>query len=247
MSPISYDYNFTILNSVDSTNNYAMQQAHAGLAEHGAAYFTYYQTAGKGQRTKKWNSLQEQNILMSLVIDTKGLSISQGFCVSAIIAIATQGFLAKYVENVKIKWPNDIYINDRKTGGILLENQINHESWKFCIAGMGININQQVFDENLTRATSLANETGKFYHVLEMAKELAKNIMMQFEQLKNIPAEQIIEIYNKLLFKKNEWIKVQYNNTILPCLVKEVNTQGQLICGEHNEWVYNPGEIEWQF
>ena len=82
-------------------------------------------------------------------------------------------FFSKYIkENVKIKWPNDIFINDRKAGGILIENVIKGNLWQWAVIGIGLNINQENFEKENLKAISLKQITGKNYDVIELAKEL---------------------------------------------------------------------------
>src|SRR4051812_42781769 len=117
---------FKMLPLVDSTNNYAMGQVHAGLAKHGFVYATEEQTAGKGQRGKIWQSEPGSNITLTAVLEPYPLSYAKQFYLSAVIALACFDFVRKYAgEKTKIKWPNDIYIDDRKAGGILIENVLN--------------------------------------------------------------------------------------------------------------------------
>src|SRR3954470_11214345 len=87
---------FKILDKVDSTNNYAMAQVHAGLAKHGMACFAREQAAGKGQRGRQWDSEPGKNIALSLVLQPDLLKISQGFYLSATVALACYELLSKY-------------------------------------------------------------------------------------------------------------------------------------------------------
>src|SRR5688572_28039074 len=97
--------NFFVLNSVESTNNYAMARVHAGLAVHGDAYFAHEQTAGKGQRGKSWLAKPGENITMSVVLNTEVLMSSQQFLLSASVALACYDLLTnKLGDDVKIKW-----------------------------------------------------------------------------------------------------------------------------------------------
>src|SRR5258705_5530512 len=99
---------FIELQSIDSTNNYALSQIHAGLAKHGQAIFAHEQTAGKGQRGKKWMSFKGVNIALSIIIKPAPLLVSQQFQLSACIAVTLREFYRKYAgEETKIKWPND--------------------------------------------------------------------------------------------------------------------------------------------
>ena len=154
---------FTVLASVDSTNNYAMGQVHAGLAKHGEAWFAREQHSGRGQRSKQWVTQPGENIILSTVVEPF-LLIQQQFALSAAIALACHRFFSKYAgEETKLKWPNDLYWRDRKAGGILVENVLKGQDWKFAIAGMGININQTSFPDHLTYPVSLKQITGKTF------------------------------------------------------------------------------------
>ncbi|MBK6828679.1 MAG: biotin--[acetyl-CoA-carboxylase] ligase [Chitinophagaceae bacterium] len=142
---------FVELQSVDSTNNYAREQIHAGMAQHGQAIFAHEQWAGKGQRGRHWVSEKGQNMAVSILLQPKSLPISRQFELSAAIALTVHQTLAVYLpEDLTIKWPNDLYWQDRKAGGILIENLLSsHDqtgsSWNWAIAGIGININQTQF------------------------------------------------------------------------------------------------------
>src|SRR5688572_2022740 len=164
---------FTILSSVDSTNNYAMARVQAGLAQHGAAWFAHEQTAGKGQRNKHWLTNPSENILLSVVLQPFTLTASEQFLLSASVALACCDFYKNYAgEETSIKWPNDLYWRDRKAGGILIENNFRGSEWVFAIAGIGININQTSFDPALPNPVSLKQITGKNFNVIQLAREL---------------------------------------------------------------------------
>ncbi len=108
---------FLELQSVDSTNNYARQQLSAGLAQHGTAVFAHEQTAGKGQRGNTWVSEKDANIALSIVIKPYPLVLHQQFLLNACIVTAACEWFRNYAENeTKIKWPNDLYWQNRKAG-----------------------------------------------------------------------------------------------------------------------------------
>ncbi|HMX79677.1 MAG TPA: biotin--[acetyl-CoA-carboxylase] ligase, partial [Ferruginibacter sp.] len=155
-----------ILEAVDSTNNYAMAQVHAGLANHGLAWFAQEQTAGKGQRGKRWQTGKGKNIAMSLVLEPERFGRVKPFLLSASIALACHAFFEKYAgPPTRIKWPNDLYWGDRKAGGILIENVYHGKNWKWAVAGTGININEDRFDPELINPVSLYQITGTQYNV----------------------------------------------------------------------------------
>ncbi|HUN01868.1 MAG TPA: biotin--[acetyl-CoA-carboxylase] ligase, partial [Niabella sp.] len=138
---------FIELPAIDSTNNYALSLVKTQkLTErqttslHGTVVFAHEQLQGKGQRGKKWLSAPGENLLMSLILDTKAIKLHQQFLLSAFIATKTRHFVEKLIEKETfIKWPNDIYIQDKKAGGILIENILAGSDWKWAVAGIGIN------------------------------------------------------------------------------------------------------------
>ncbi|HXL72345.1 MAG TPA: biotin--[acetyl-CoA-carboxylase] ligase, partial [bacterium] len=144
---LSIGHAFIELGSVDSTNNYAMARAAAGLADHGTLYFAHEQWAGKGSRGRTWTSKPGENIILSAVLEPVALVSSQAFALSACVALACHDLFSQYAgaEATRIKWPNDLYWGDRKAGGILIENNFRGDRWAFAIAGIGININQTEF------------------------------------------------------------------------------------------------------
>jgi BirA family biotin operon repressor/biotin-[acetyl-CoA-carboxylase] ligase len=170
-------HSFHELDTIDSTNSYAMQKVQEKLAEHGTVYFAQHQTSGKGTRGKGWEAKSGENITISMVIDVKFLAIHQQFFFSAAIALAVFDFFFKYAgEGCSIKWPNDIYFNDSKAAGILIENSIQGNQWQWAIVGIGININQTDFGNDAPNAISLAQITGAQFDIITLAKELCNYV-----------------------------------------------------------------------
>jgi BirA family biotin operon repressor/biotin-[acetyl-CoA-carboxylase] ligase len=237
---------FIELLSVESTNNYAMQQVQTGAALHGDAYFAFEQTAGRGQFNKQWLSAKGENIILSLVIDTGNLLLSQQFILNMAAAISVTQLFNKYTtEKIKIKWPNDIYCRDRKAAGILIENIIRGKKWQFAISGFGININQTSFENELKNPISLKQITGKNYNVIDLAKELCEMIEKNLQQLFSGKEEFILNIYNDALYKRNEPAKFKQGSTIFSGIVKEVDNSGRLIIESGIEQVFETGQLEW--
>jgi BirA family biotin operon repressor/biotin-[acetyl-CoA-carboxylase] ligase len=237
---------FIELLSVDSTNNYAMEMLHLSNAKHGTVYFAHEQFAGKGQREKQWQTHPGDNIVMSAVFDTSLLEVSDLFNLSAGIALGVHDFFSSFVfENVFIKWPNDLYCNDRKAGGILIENIIRGKDWQNAVAGIGININQINFDSSITHAISLKQITGKSYEPVQLAKELCTFLDKRFTQLLNDKSNVLLKEYNSILYKRGELIKFKKDNIVFEGIITEVNINGQLVIEAGAEQAFNVGEIEW--
>jgi BirA family biotin operon repressor/biotin-[acetyl-CoA-carboxylase] ligase len=129
---------FIEFSSIDSTNNYAFKLIQANMAEPGMAIFAHEQTNGKGQRNKTWFSEKSANIMLSIVLQPSFLQLHQLFFLSAAMALAGHDFFKKYVPtNIFIKWPNDLYWNDKKAGGILIETKVGESSAEISWAVAG--------------------------------------------------------------------------------------------------------------
>lgn len=236
---------FIELHQVESTNNYAMGLIHAGMAQHGTTVFAHEQTKGKGQRHNQWISAPGKNITLSILIQPPGLKIIQQFLLGMSIANAAQKFFSSYCEReIKIKWPNDIYWCDRKAGGILIENVIQGQDWKWAVVGIGLNINQIDFGNN-TKAVSLKQINGKEYELIAMAKNLVLHVHAELNQLISHSAE-IVEHYHGHLYRLNEKVQLKSKNTEFEGVIKGVNEDGMLIVRHHEiDQHFKVGEIEW--
>jgi BirA family transcriptional regulator, biotin operon repressor / biotin---[acetyl-CoA-carboxylase] ligase len=237
---------FIELLSVDSTNNYAMQQVQKGTAMNGDAYFAFEQTAGKGQFNKQWLTAKGENIILSLVLDTRKLPLSRQFILNMAAALSARQLFNKYTtEKVKIKWPNDIYCNDRKAAGILIENVIRGKKWQFAILGFGININQTAFSNVLRNPVSLKQITGNTYNVVELAKELCALLEENIKPLFAGDANTILKNYNLYLYKRNELAEFKQGSTKFSGIVKKADESGNLIIDTGIEKAYQSGRLEW--
>ncbi len=239
----------TILDSVDSTNNYAMQQVHAGMAKHGMAWVAKEQLAGKGQRGKVWQAAPGQNIAMSLVLEPISLKLADQFCLSMAVALACRHFFNQYAGgNTFIKWPNDIYWNDRKAAGILIESVIgasNGGNWKWAVIGIGINLNQTAFDPTIPNPISLQAITGKTYDLVEMATELHENLLQAYDRLLQEPYEKLEQDYCRQLYKLQHKQTLKKGDQVFDSIIQGVNRKGQLLTKDTIERSFEFGEVEW--
>lgn len=222
-----------------------MQQLQNSEIQHGTAWFAHSQTAGKGQRGRQWHAQAGLNITMSVALHINGLAVSGQFYLSAAIALAAHDLYSRYAGSEScVKWPNDIYWNDRKAGGILIENILRGSNWQWAVVGTGININQTAFGDNAGRAVSLKQITGKDFEVMALAKELREYELKRYEQLLN-DKESILRDYNQVLYKKDKPVRLRKENIVFEAVVKEVLPDGQLRV-EGAAWEYfSFGEVEW--
>ncbi len=237
---------FVEIGTVDSSNNYAMRQIQAQMAEHGTAYFAHYQTSGKGQRGKIWNAQPGDNITLSCILEPNTLSIDNKFVISAFIALACYDFCNMLVkDDMSIKWPNDIYWKDRKAGGILIENVLQGKEWKYAVAGIGLNINQTLFSDELSNPVSIKQITGKYYDPIGLAKELCQYINLRWEMMLNGKQSQLLQEYNSHLYKLGEMNTFKMDQNYFTAKVKGVNQQGELIIDNGKESAIPHGVVEW--
>ena len=173
------------LSTIDSTNIYAMAQIKAGLAKSGSCYTADFQTNGKGQHGRVWESSKGQNLLCSYILELNTLDALKNWTpadqigFSAAIALGVRAFFAAFAgSETKIKKPNDIYFSDRKAGGILIENLVRGTAWTWSVIGIGMNINQNSFTSAaLNRVSSnpisLQEITHKIWDVKQMQQHLS--------------------------------------------------------------------------
>jgi BirA family transcriptional regulator, biotin operon repressor / biotin---[acetyl-CoA-carboxylase] ligase len=238
---------FIELESVDSTNNYAMAQATAGKALHGTLVFAHDQWAGKGQRGRTWSSLPGENIVLSAVLEPVAFQAPAVFGLSACVALACHDLFCKYAgsESTRIKWPNDLYWNDRKAGGVLIENHFKGDRWLFAIAGMGININQVEFPPTTRLPVSLRQITGRRYDAVELARELGSCLENRFTGFEAGGVQAMVDAYNTVLYRRGEEVRLRKDNAVFSTRVERVSTQGELLTRDVLERRFNFGEVEW--
>lgn len=126
----------------------------------GAVVMAERQSAGRGQRGNRWESPEGVNLTFSVVLHPDFLEADRQFHISRVVALALADMLETFGLDARIKWPNDIYVGDRKIVGILIENDLMGTVISRSIAGIGINVNQLRFDPSLPNPTSLRTETG---------------------------------------------------------------------------------------
>jgi len=223
-----------------------MDKVHAGLANHGMAWFANEQTAGKGQRGKTWKTEKGKNIAMSLVLQPERFNAGPQFYLSAAVALACFDFFSAHAGNeTKIKWPNDLYWRDRKAGGILIENVYHGKAWKWTVVGTGININQTEFDATLHNPVSLKQITGKEFDAIALAKELYDGLMKNISLLHTGRADEVLERYNSYLYKKNQKVVLIEKGEKIETVIKAVSAEGRLVTSGIAEREFDFGEVEW--
>jgi BirA family transcriptional regulator, biotin operon repressor / biotin---[acetyl-CoA-carboxylase] ligase len=190
-----------------STNDIASQmiQSEDNVFE-GTVIITDNQTAGRGQRGNTWEANGGQNLTFSLILKPNFLKASDQFQLNVAISMGVFDFLNDFIDGgLSVKWSNDIYFENKKMGGILIENTLQGYNIGYSIIGIGLNINQIEFQN--TKATSLRNITGnpQQYDLSEILKNLLENIEKNYFKIKNNDYELLKIRYLNNLYRFQEW------------------------------------------
>lgn len=223
-----------------------MRLVRESMAKHGMAVAALDQTAGKGQRGKSWHAQPGKNIALSVIIKTNTLKTEQQFCLSMAVALGAYDFIKKYVPaELAIKWPNDLYWRDRKTGGILIENVFSGGKWKWAVAGVGININQNSFNKSLPNPVSLRQITHREFDIPKLLQELYEKIMRRAESLETQPPEKLLKEYNRCLYRLHEKVKLKKGSQTFETTITGISMHGQLCTRDAMDRQFDFGEVEW--
>ncbi len=190
---------YFFLSETDSTNLHASALLSGMKRKETFCVVSDFQRNGRGQGRNKWISEPGLNILLSFVVFPSFLDACRNFFLSQIAAISISECLKSRIQNLRIKWPNDILAGNKKISGILIENSILGNKVKHSIIGMGINVNQSIFPDLNPEATSILNETGNITDIKEMIGELEKAFTLWYSLLENESYEQIRQHYYRHL------------------------------------------------
>ncbi|MDE7119699.1 MAG: biotin--[acetyl-CoA-carboxylase] ligase [Muribaculaceae bacterium] len=202
-----------LLDNTPSTNTYAKDNA-ASLA-HGDIVLTHNQTAGRGQRGNSWEAQPGMNLTFSMMLRPRHIAPQAQWAISQAVALgiasALEHAIAKATAEpqppVTVKWPNDIYVGDKKICGILIEHSITSpKTIGHTIAGIGINVNQTEFRSDAPNPVSLAQITGTAFDLDEILADVANAINRYFDIVDSTdppgdPARRLAPIYRKKLWR----------------------------------------------
>ena len=201
------DKNIIILNEIDSTNNYANRLIMSKQAVEGTVVLAHSQKEGRGQGGNSWESEAGKNVLMSIILFPEFLAVENQFLISKIVSLALVELIENETDNVSIKWPNDIYVGNKKIAGILIENSVKGCILHSAVLGIGLNVNQEQFVSNAPNPISLKKITGKNYDIEVLAAKITDFVFEYYHKLKKGEAYLINSLYFNKLYRKNTWTK----------------------------------------
>ncbi|WP_291860209.1 biotin--[acetyl-CoA-carboxylase] ligase [Marinilabilia sp.] len=185
-----------------STNSFLKELLKQRRLHECSVVITNNQTAGRGQPGNKWETQSGKNLTFSMVLYPNMVKAPEQFIISKAVSVAIIDVLKKFNIQATIKWPNDIYVNNQKLGGILIENTLSRQVIDQCIVGIGLNINQEKFPEHLPNPVSIKNITGKETDLLFVFKELHESLSDYYDLVATQNHQEIDEKYLKNLFRK---------------------------------------------
>ena len=193
--------------SIDSTNKEAIRRINT------AGDFTVlaavYQTSGRGQKGTSWESSPGKNLTFSIILKPDAIRAENQFIISQIIALGVASYLKKLAIEAKIKWPNDIYIGDKKICGILIENFIEGANLSASIAGIGLNVNQEIFESDAPNPISVKIITGTEKDLKAELESLVSSIYDIYYSYRSYGSgnlsEKISHQYHESLYRLDEF------------------------------------------
>ena len=217
------EQNILHINEVDSTNQLLKALFKSGDAHEPFCVYTDYQTEGKGQRGNKWESEKAKNLLCSFLVQdiyhvTQLPMLNLASSLSLIQCLKEQG-----IDSAKIKWPNDVYIADMKIAGTLIENVFNGSKIKFCVVGIGLNINQ--VDFNGLNACSMNTISGISYPILEILRSLYNN----FYNNLRLSSVDLLSAVNQRLYKQMKSVTFRCDEEYNEYKVLRIQQNGNLL------------------
>ncbi|WP_065219807.1 MULTISPECIES: biotin--[acetyl-CoA-carboxylase] ligase [Butyricimonas] len=230
---------------LDSTNNQA-EKLGWGVLEDKMVVLTRKQTQGRGQIGNRWESEPGKNISMTVVFRPKALAAGEQFAISMVIALGTCDFISRYAEECSVKWPNDIYVEDKKISGILIEHSIMGAYVGGSLCGIGVNVNQECFVSDAPNPVSLFQLTGVELSLEKALEELLECIGKRYEQVYNYAA--LDRDFLQVMYRRSGEFDWEDEHGSFRASIAGVNEYGQLILkdSEGMERVYGFKEVAYK-
>ena len=200
------------INAIDSSNNEIKRLYNKKLHRNGLVIWAINQTNGRGQGGKKWLSQPNKNLTFSFFLCGDNLSFSSHFCLNLITSLSVKKVLECHgINNLFIKWPNDILSVNKKVSGILIENLYKGKKLIGSIVGVGINVNQVAFPNNLN-ASSMKIIMEKEFNIKQILNDflyIFRDNLLIYKDFGLLKRD-----FNKSLFGKNKLIEYKINGNI---------------------------------
>ena len=227
------------LDETSSTNDWLMSRISNQKFHEGTVVVTSVQTDGKGQRGSIWYSQPHKSLTFSVLLKPSFLLPTNAFDLSICVALALSDSLNKLRSEFKIKWPNDIYFEDKKIAGVLIENQMNRSVYQNAVVGIGLNVNQLHFDD-LSDAISLKQIIGIEFPVEKVMEHICESLEARYLMLRSGHFKDLKKAYLSNLYGLNQLQSFMVDNKKLNGKIINVLRSGflqiELIDGEIRDY-----------
>jgi len=214
---------------VSSTNAMASVMLRDEKPAEGTVITAAFQKEGRGQKGNTWESEPGKNLLMSVILYPVMVRPEEQFVISQMVSLAVYDLVRTETPDVRIKWPNDIYVADDKIAGILIENSIMGKTISNSIAGIGLNVNQKLFRSNAPNPVSLAQVTGRKYDLSIITDEVIRLLDLRYAMVINGDKDELTEAYHDALYRRNEWHRYADSEGEFPGMIEGVRSDGRLL------------------
>jgi BirA family biotin operon repressor/biotin-[acetyl-CoA-carboxylase] ligase len=217
--------NSNFIKKTQSTNALLWEMSKKERLPEGYVVCTDFQTAGKGQTGNSWESETGKNLLFSMILYPNQVPVNQLFLISQLVSIAIKQVLDAFTDHIYVKWPNDIYWNEKKLGGILIENSLQGNKTKAVVIGIGLNLNQKVFVSDAPNPVSLKQITGKSLNRKHLLNLICRNILKLYGE---INVEKIHSEYAQSLYRNDGFYNFKADNLCFNARIITVHPDGQM-------------------
>ena len=235
------------LKEIDSTNRF-LRELKDEQEDEMVVAVADFQTAGKGQGSHTWESEAGKNLLFSIKVNPRWVPVRQQFLLSIAGAIAIKEALETYVDGITLKWPNDVYWNDKKISGTLIETSIDSKGIKTCIFGIGINVNQEAFHSDAPNPVSLRQILGHEVDKDELLQKVIEGFRRYYELLRRADYMDVSGIYHLSLYRRKGFHRYEDADGDFEGAFVEVEDDGHLILHDKQGVIrsYSFGEVKFK-
>ncbi len=216
------------LQTVESTNVYAKKFISENKDIEETLIFSYKQTKGRGLGRNTWHTEDGKNIIFSLIVFPE-IRIEDHFMISMNVSLAVCEYICSKGLIASIKWPNDIYIGNKKICGTLIENVFYGDIIKQSIVGAGLNLNQTNFPDAVPNPVSISLLTGKEYDIRTEVKEISNIILEKINNLKTISFEELRERYLSIMYQYDRFCEYRTGDNVFSGKIINVKKSGHLV------------------
>lgn len=214
--------------TIDSTNDYATLLVSNSTPNEGTVIWAQYQSKGRGQIGSNWSAEAGMNLLMSVILQPRFLMAYQQFTLNILVSLSIKSALNSYKIKAQIKWPNDIYIGNKKICGILIQNILQGKSIKNSIIGIGLNVNQDEFDPLLPNPTSMKMVSNQMYDIEGVKSRVCQHLQQYYNRLKEEGFEVLKQEYLECLYLKNQEALFELDGKNVVGTIKGITDLGKL-------------------